>query len=126
IADRIGSLRLLIYALLFFLFFSFLCRLASTFFFFNFFRFGCGVGAGFFYVLSRRLIFIYAPKSKLDMYSFLMTLCYAVVPVLGVCFGAWVAYESHWRFIFIFGEVIAFSLVLYFFFKKLEPEERKK
>ena len=114
LADRIGSIKLLVYSLLLYTFFSLLCGAASTFVLFNIFRFGLGIASGPFYVLCRRLLVACAPVEKAASYSFVMLLMYAIVPVLGATFGAWLAYENLWRWIFHINEPISLCLAVYF------------
>ena len=56
-------------------------------------------------------------------YSFIMVLMYAIVPVLGASFGAWLAYENFWRWIFHVNEPISLFLAGYFwlFFRQDRP-----
>jgi DHA2 family multidrug resistance protein len=119
-ADRLGSVKVVVYGLLGYTFFSILCALAPTFFMFNLFRFGLGVGSGLFFILCRRLLLEFAPKESIQTYFFLMVLMYVTIPVLGACFGAWIAYESHWRWIFHVNEPISLALAAYFwiFYRK--------
>ena len=124
LSDRFGSVKLLVYALLLYTFFSHLCGTAPTFFVLNLYRVGLGFAAGFFYVLCRQLMLAFAPEEKLGTYVFINILLFAVVPVVGVSFGAWLAYETHWRWIFFFNEPIALGLAAYFWlkFRHLDPE----
>jgi DHA2 family multidrug resistance protein len=117
LSNRLGSIKLLVYALLLYTFFSHLCAIAPTFFILNIYRFGLGFAAGFFYVLCRELMLTFAPLDKLPGYLFINILLFALVPVLGVSFGAWLAYETHWRWIFYINEPVALILSLYFWFK---------
>jgi DHA2 family multidrug resistance protein len=116
LADRLGPIKLLVYSLLLYTFFSVLCGAATTFVLFNIFRFGLGIASGPFYVLCRRLLLALAPAHKIAAYSFIMLLMYAIVPVLGATFGAWLAYENIWRWIFHVNGPIALCLAGYFWF----------
>lgn len=122
LAERWGAIKLLVYGLLSYTFFSLLCGIASTFFLFNLYRFGLGLSSGLFYILCRKLIFVFSPTEKLENYSIVMISMYAIVPVLGACFGAWLAYENVWRWIFHVNAPVAFVLALYFwvFFRHLD------
>lgn len=126
LADRLGAIKLLVYALLLYSGFSILCGLASTLVLFNLFRFGLGMASGPFYILSRRLLIALAPLERLESYSFVMVLMYAVVPVLGASFGAWLAYENFWSWIFHVNEPIALLLALYFWFFYREADSPHK
>lgn len=116
LADRFGPIRVLVSGLLFYLFFSTLCSWASTFFYFNVFRLGLGASSGLFYILCRRLLVALAPPEKEKAYGFAMVLMFAVVPVVGACFGAWLAYEGVWRWIFHINTPVACALAGYFWF----------
>lgn len=124
LADRLGPIKLLVYGLLIYTFFSILCGMAQTFFILNAYRFGMGMGCGVFYILCRRLLIAYAPPKRLKPYFFVMLLLYAVVPAVGASFGAWLAYENFWRWIFHVNEPISLFLAGYFwfFYRKRDPK----
>lgn len=123
LADRIGPIKLLVNGLLLYTVFSILCAFAPTFFILNVFRLGLGLSSGLFYLLCRRLLIDFCPPEKLDHYLFCMIVLYIVLPVLGACFGAWLAYESHWRWIFHVNEPVSLFLAAYFWFlyRKTDP-----
>jgi len=123
LADRTGPIKLLINGLLLYTLFSILCSLAPTFFIFNLFRFGLGLSSGLFYILCRRLLIAFSPEEKLNNYLFIMIIMYVIVPVLGGCFGAWIAYESHWSWIFYVNEPVSLFLAAYFWFlfRNIDP-----
>jgi MFS transporter, DHA2 family, multidrug resistance protein len=100
LGNRFGPVRVICCAYLFFMLFTFLCARAPTFFLFNLSRTGLGCSLGPFYILCRRLLLAFAPPERQETYSFLTMLMFAVVPVMGACFGGWLAYEEHWRWIF--------------------------
>lgn len=114
IADRLGPIKFVICSLFLFAFFSILCSLASTFFLLNIFRMGLGFSAGFFYITCRRLIYCYTSDDKLKSCTFIMLLFYMVVPLLGACVGAFVAYHGNWRWLFYFQLPISIALICYF------------
>lgn len=116
LADRFGPIKLQVYSLLIYTFFSILCGLAPTFFIFNLYRLGMGIASGVFYILCRRLIVACASPEECKTYSFIMLLLYAVIPVLGASFGAWLAYDNFWRWIFHVNEPISLFLAGYFWF----------
>jgi DHA2 family multidrug resistance protein len=123
LANRFGPIRLLVIGLLLYTGFSLLCGFASNFFMFNWYRFGLGLSSGIFYILCRQLIFLFATPDKISVYAFISILMFAVVPVLGACFGASLAYESHWRWIFHVNEPLSLFLAAYFWFvyRKIDP-----
>jgi len=123
LADRVGPIKLLVNGLLVYTLFSILCGMAPTFFIFNVFRFGLGFSSGLFYILCRRLLITFSPAEKLETYSFFMIIMYVIVPVLGACFGAWIAYEYDWTWIFHVNEPVSLLLAAYFWFlfRKKDP-----
>lgn len=123
IADRVGPIKLLVCCLLLYTFFSVLCGMASTFVWLNLFRFGLGLSCGPLFILCRRIVLAYAPQQKVAICSFIMLLMYAIVPVLGVSFGAWLAYENLWRWMFLGNGPIALTAAGYFwlFYRQTDP-----
>lgn len=123
VANYFGGMRLFVYALLLAAFFSFLCGVASTYTLFNIYRIGMGFSFGFFFVLSRRLMLLFAAKEKLDNYTFITQLLYAICPVVGACIGAFFSYESLWRLIFYSGSAVCLLLGSYVWcsFRHLDP-----
>ncbi len=121
--DCFGPSRMIIASLLVYTFFSILCGFAGNFFLFNICRFGLGLGAGPFYLFCNRIIVKYAPLEKKELYLTISMLLYAVTPVVGASFGAWLAYENFWRWIFHVNEPAALFLAIYFWqvFRHLSP-----
>jgi len=121
--ERFGPSRLIIVSLAVYTFFSILCGLASTFFLFNAFRFGLGLGAGPFYLFCNRMIVEYAPEEKKGTYFTISMLLYSITPVVGASFGAWLAYENRWTWIFHCNEPASLFLAVYFWFafRNLRP-----
>ncbi len=116
LSNRFGPIRVLVFCLLLYTGFSILCGIAQTFFIFNLYRFGMGVASGPFYLLCRKVLVACASPEECKTYSFFMLLLYAVVPVLGASFGAWLAYDNFWRWIFHVNEPISLFLAGYFWF----------
>lgn len=117
LAKRLGTLKLLSLALLGYTFFSHLCAISTTFVSFNLSRTAVGFTCGFFFILCRNLMIQWAPEDKLKSYLFTSQILSAVVPVIGLSFGAWLAYETHWRWLFYVNEPISFALAIYFWLK---------
>lgn len=116
-ADRFGAMRCLVYTLLIYALFSLLCGLSSTFFLFILSRIGLGWTAGICYIVCARILSLVTSSAKQDdLCTFFVTLGYAIVPVLGVSVGGWLAYDSSWRNIFYMNEPIAVFLAGYFWF----------
>jgi len=122
-ADRFGGVKILSLSLFLFFLFSVLCASAQTFFLFNVYRVGMGFAIGPMFIITRRLLIAFTPKPSHERYFFYMILMFATIPVLGASFGAWLAYETHWRSIFTLHLPLVFSLALYFW-KKIEGEKR--
>lgn len=112
--ERYGQKNMLIVCLLLFTLCSYICAYATTFFLFNICRFLLGLSSGPFYVLCRAFINRIAPKETLPTYSFILILLFSIVPVLGACFGAWIAYDYQWQWVFHVCEPISLFLAFYF------------
>ncbi len=128
LVERIGAPKVAIASLLIYSLFSLFCTLAPTYPIFNCYRFGLGLAAGPFFFLSKRWIDEYASEEKKKVFTTLMILMFSIVPVLGACFGAVLAYEVHWRWIFHFNKPISLFLIFYFWrtFAKLGHPKLKK
>src|SRR5579872_6055579 len=127
--DRFGPRPTVLASLLVYTFFSVICGLAPTFFLFNLYRFGLGLGAGPFYLFCNRMIVIYAAEEKKHLYFTISMLIYSITPVMGLCFGAWLAYENYWTWIFHCNEPVSLFLIAYFWvlFRRLAlPPTQKK
>lgn len=124
LAMQFGPGRLYFHSLLFYTLLSFLSGFAPTFFLFNVCRFGLGIASGPLYLLASLCMTHFAPPVKKALYTSLMLSLFAVVPVLGACFGAWLAYESHWAWIFRCNEPVALTLAFYFWHALKEEQFR--
>jgi len=116
LADRIGTIRTIVLGLILYAISSLLSGAVPTFFLFNLCRFILGFALGPIYILARRLIVRFAPPGSESNFGFLMILFFTTVPVLGACYGGWMAYETHWRWIFHIEIPIAVLLIGYFWF----------
>lgn len=128
LGDRFGPVRVLAVSFLFYLFFSLLCAIAPTFFLLNLYRTGLGMAIGPFFILCRRLILAFAKPEKRETYVFIIMLMFAIVPVLGACFGAILAYETHWRWIFLVNWPFSILLAgyLWYYCRHLDPHCPKR
>lgn len=127
--EKDGLFAHLIKALILFTLFSFFCSFSTTYPAFIFFRFLQGFSAGPFFLLTKKLIDLYAPDSKKSFFNSFSILLYGIVPVIGACYGAFIAYEFDWTWIFHTGQPISFFLIFYFIsaFKKMkEPLRNNK
>lgn len=126
LADRIGAPRLAISALLLYTLFSLFCSYSPTYGLFNFYRFLMGFSAGPFFFLCKRWIDQYGENDhQKSFFSTVSILMFSIAPVLGACFGAILAYEVHWRWIFHCNEPISLFLAIYFW-KIFQNVERVK
>lgn len=107
---RIGPARFLFITMLLFTFFSLMCAIAPNYPFFNAARFLQGVVSGPFYALGFYLFSCLQPKEKKSLFISISLSIFTVGPVIGACWGGWIAYELHWRWIFYFN--IPFLLLL--------------
>lgn len=97
--ERFNPFKMLLQTTILFCIATFLCGAAPTFVFFNIFRFLAGVASGLFIPLSLDLLILYEPKKKESTFVFFALLA-TVFPVVGGCFGGWIAYDLNWRWIF--------------------------
>ncbi len=125
---RYGADKLVIRSLLLYTLFSLCLGFAPTYPMFNYFRFGHGLAAGPLYFLCKHWIDAYSPPEKLAFYSTIMIMMFTVVPVFGAVFGGFVAYETHWRWIFHFNEPLSLILAFYFWraFANIESPKTEK
>jgi DHA2 family multidrug resistance protein len=97
---RIGPVPFLIAAMLLFAFFSLTCALSTTYAFFNASRFMQGFVSGPFYALAFHLLGCLAPNEKKNSFTAIALTLFTIGPVLGACWGGWIAYDWNWRWIF--------------------------
>jgi DHA2 family multidrug resistance protein len=76
------------------------CAIAPTYALFNACRFLQGFVSGPFYVLCFYLFSLLQPQGKGKIFSSISLMIFTVGPVIGACWGGWVAYEWGWRWIF--------------------------
>ena len=100
LGSRFGRIQVLRAAVLLFFLFMFFCGYASTFFLFVLMRFFAGAACGVFFPLSLSLINECMPEPKKNKSLAFLAALMTVTPVLGACFGGWIAYDFVWSFIF--------------------------
>ncbi|MBS0603937.1 MAG: DHA2 family efflux MFS transporter permease subunit [Verrucomicrobia bacterium] len=108
--NRIGTARFLVSAMLLFTLFSWTCAIAPTYPFFNASRFLQGFVSGPFYALGFHLFSSLQPTEKKGLFTSISLSIFTVGPVIGACWGGWIAYEWDWRWCFYFN--IPFLLFL--------------
>lgn len=122
LAKRFGRIQTLRFAVLLFFFFMFFCGYASTFFLFVLMRFFAGVASGVFLPLSLSLINEHMPSHKKNRSLAFLAILMTITPVLGACFGGWIAYDFIWSWIFYCQlPFIALSLIILCLHKAKPP-----
>ncbi len=114
---RIGPVRFLIITLLLFTFFSWMCAIAPNYPFFNAARFLQGFVSGPFYALGFFLFSALQPKEKKALFLSISLSIFTIGPVLGACWGGWIAYEWHWSWIFYFNIPFLLLLTWYLYYR---------
>lgn len=97
---RIGAMRSVFLLLTLFAFFSLLCAISPTNPFFNAARFLQGFAAGPLYAVGFHLFSWLQPKEKRGLFSSISLMIFTTGPVIGACWGGWVAYRWHWQWVF--------------------------
>jgi DHA2 family multidrug resistance protein len=110
---RIGVARLLILVLTLFAFFSWACAIAPNYPFFNASRFLQGFAAGPLYALIAHLFRCIEPRK--GIFTPISLIIFTIGPVLGACWGGWVAYAWSWRCLFYLDAPLL--LILAFFLR---------
>lgn len=100
IANRIGQVTLLVVCFLFFAFTTLLCALAPNYPFFLVMRVLQGFACGPFYFLVFYFIGHLAPENRKVIFTSVLVTFFTVTPVVGACWGGWIAYDYIWRNIF--------------------------
>jgi MFS transporter, DHA2 family, multidrug resistance protein len=97
---RIGAARLLVLCVVLFACFTGACAIAPTYPVFNACRFLQGFVSGPFYILCFYLFSLLQPQEKRGIFSSITLMLFTTGPVIGACWGGWLAYEWQWRWIF--------------------------
>jgi DHA2 family multidrug resistance protein len=100
LSTRFGAAKTLKFAMIAFFFTLFFSGLMETFFLFVTFHFLSGVACGLFFPLSQELLNTHLPPKKQDLSFAFLALLTTLTPVLGACFGGWIAYDFTWEAIF--------------------------
>ncbi len=98
---RMRSARLMPLILIVFAFFTWLCAISPNNPFFNVARFLHGFSSGPLYALCFHLFAWLQPKEKKTLFSSISLLIFTTGPVIGACWGGWIAYEWLWRWVFM-------------------------
>lgn len=108
--------KLLLASLYFFLLFTLLCSLAPNYPVFLIFRFFQGFVSGPIIPLQQELCSAYLTEEKQGIIAKSSALIFTLGSVFSSSIGAWIAYESHWRWLFFL--TIPLIIFLIFFIKK--------
>jgi MFS transporter, DHA2 family, multidrug resistance protein len=100
IANRFGSLAVLRIALISFALTIGRTTYAETFFIFNTLHLLSGVFAGFFLPLALELLDDNLQEKHKKLSTAFISMMLTITPVLGSSFGAWIAYDYVWNYIF--------------------------
>lgn len=110
---RIGAARFVGIILFLFTLTSWLCAIAPTYAFFNVARFLQGWGSGALYALFFYWMGKLQPPEKKDIFGSITLTLFTIGPVLGACFGGFLAYIWSWRICFYCNIPILLFLSLY-------------
>ncbi len=119
---RIGVVKLYAICLLLFILFSLLGSSASDYPSFLLSRFleGC-VSAPLFIVINY-LFTNLTPQEKKVSFASISFAFFVISPIIGSCWGGWIAYDYHWRYLFYFDALFAF-LIFFVICAKLKNED---
>ncbi|KTC90025.1 MFS transporter [Fluoribacter dumoffii] len=94
--------------------FSLGCATANDFYHFILFRFLEGLASGpVFLLITYTLIPLLAPNKDKSYVVSLVLICLSIIPVLGASYGAWIAYNYTWRFLFYSNVPLCLFLIVY-------------
>ncbi|MCC5015192.1 MULTISPECIES: MFS transporter [unclassified Legionella] len=111
---RLSAIHLYVLCLCLMIVFSWQCVIASNYFNFILFRFLEGFASGpLFLLITMSLLPLLAPEKKTEFVMPLVLTCFAITPVLGACWGGWVAFNYHWQALFVPNIPICLFLIVY-------------
>ncbi len=116
---RHKTYRYLLATLFLFLLLSILCATAPTYPVFLICRFFQGFCAGPFIPIQQELCSLCLTEKQKSFCSKISSLIFTLGPILGSCIGAWIAYESHWRWMFLLNIPLVLALILFIKHKKI-------
>ncbi|WP_115707093.1 MFS transporter [Legionella sainthelensi] len=113
-ATRLSPIQLFVVCLSLTALCSWGCATATNFFNFILFRFleGFASGAMFLLITYTLIPLLSSNKDKVYILS-LVLICLSIIPVIGASYGAWIAYDYHWRFLFFSNVPLCVLLILY-------------
>lgn len=111
---RLSPIQLYVICLALMSFFSWECAVAASYFQFIVFRLLEGFASGpVFLLITYSLIPLLVVEKDKHLAKPLLLTCFSVTPVLGACWGGWIAYYHNWRTLFFTNIPICIFLILY-------------
>ncbi len=110
---KVGAARILVFTMVLFALFSFVCAIAPNYPFFIAARFLQGFSCGPFYALIFHLTSKLAPVEKRNLFTSITISILTISPVIGACWGGWMAYDWNWRWVFYFNLPLILFLAFY-------------
>lgn len=127
LTKRVGSIRLITLAVLFFTFFSWTCGSAPSFMILVISRFLQGVASGPIIPLSQTLLLrIHRPENRSTAMAVWGTIV-ITAPIVGPVLGGWISYDYYWPWIFYINIPVGLftALVIWFCLKEHESPREK-
>lgn len=110
LSHKYGTVKLLYICLHLFALSSLFAGLSTNFFEFLTLRLVQGLVSGPFYVLTNQLFAGLTSEERKPLFTTILLTIYANVPILGACWGGWLAYDFSWRAPFFINAVFIFIL----------------
>ena len=115
ISYKLGTVKALSDCLFVFAISALLCALSPNYPIFIFARLIQGIIAGPFYVICNQILTSLEPQEKKQLFTSISLMLVSCVPILGACWGGWIAYDFNWRIAFLLN--IPFLIYLGYFFR---------
>lgn len=127
LTQRIGLIRLTLFALLGFIFFSWTCGISPNLGFLVLSRFLQGIASGPLIPLSQTLIVSIFPPEKKNTAIGFWGMVVIVAPVVGPILGGWISYDIHWPWIFFINIPLGLfsALIIYLLLRPFETPIKK-
>lgn len=123
LCQRFGCARILLNCMLLFSLSAFFCAHAPNYPSFIAARFLQGFAAGPLYIVINMLFTTLQPDEKKRTFAAVLVTIYSVGPVIGACWGGFVAYIYNWRTVFYFDLPVFLVLTFYLWFKLKDLDE---